>query len=348
LNGNHFTITLKCVDAPPQVYEEALKKISSHGFINYFGTQRFGTGFIPTHIVGRAILQSKWTEVIDLILQPRPGEKEQATRARMLWKETQDPKKTLFALPSFLVIERTLLKAIQNGDTGLNAFCSIPVNMRLLYLHAYQSYIWNCVTSKRVEYGLSPIIGDIVSVGDTFIHVNETNLSTFTIHDVVLPFPGHNIIYPKNSIFDYYKELMGADGLDPMGMKRNISLFSLPGSYRKVLTRCVSFQYSVHHYDEYTTQFRCSDLDKLLGKEMPEPQGPMTAIVLEMVLESGSYATMLIREFTKTATDITTQRELHQKIETETLAEEMEVDPQNEEMAAQFFTAGSEEAQTDS
>lgn len=35
--------------------------------------------------------------------------------------------------------------------------------MRLLYIHAYQSMVWNLMTSKRIkEFGLKPIVGDIV------------------------------------------------------------------------------------------------------------------------------------------------------------------------------------------
>lgn len=43
--------------------------------------------------------------------------------------------------------------------------------MRLLYIHAFQAFIWNSIISRRVkEFGLKPIVGDLVLCND-----EETN-----------------------------------------------------------------------------------------------------------------------------------------------------------------------------
>ncbi len=87
--------------------------------------------------------------------------------------------------------------------------------MRLMYLHAYQSFIWNSVVSKRIElFGLQPCIGDLVQArksrqqkvtdkkeaneNDSVSYVTEENIHSFSIEDVVLPLPGHSVLYPKN------------------------------------------------------------------------------------------------------------------------------------------------------
>lgn len=52
LKGNHFTIVLRYVDADEQTITDACENVKKFGFINYYGTQRFGTGAISTHSVG--------------------------------------------------------------------------------------------------------------------------------------------------------------------------------------------------------------------------------------------------------------------------------------------------------
>lgn len=52
------------VDAEDDVIEKAVMSLKENGFLNYFGTQRFGTSVVaPTHMIGKAIMQSDWKQV---------------------------------------------------------------------------------------------------------------------------------------------------------------------------------------------------------------------------------------------------------------------------------------------
>jgi tRNA pseudouridine13 synthase len=117
--------------------------------------------------------------------------------------------------------------------------------MRLSYIHAYQSFIWNSIVSKRIaEFGVKPILGDLVharSVDElqemgnddsnssnqsecsnpTIVSIDKNNILNYTIADVVLPLPGYDVTYPDNEVADWYKDLLLADGLSEVDFERS-------------------------------------------------------------------------------------------------------------------------------
>lgn len=150
------------------------------------GMQRFGTASVPTHAVGLALLRSEWKRAVELILRPRPGEDPSVEAARRAWSDDRDLNRAIALMPRRAVAERALLEAFQVMksdrnllgalsmvpigalDSGYNAHLplKIPRNLRTMYVHAYQSYVWNAIVSVRLKrYGLdAPIVGDLVYV----------------------------------------------------------------------------------------------------------------------------------------------------------------------------------------
>jgi tRNA pseudouridine13 synthase len=74
LQGNHFVVTLRRVQADAATIDRAVACVRESGFINYFGLQRFGTGAVPTHAIGRAMLRGEYRAAVGLIMHPRQGE----------------------------------------------------------------------------------------------------------------------------------------------------------------------------------------------------------------------------------------------------------------------------------
>ncbi|CAG8485378.1 10183_t:CDS:10 [Acaulospora morrowiae] len=336
LNGNHFVITLRDVKADSEdIITRAMNALKDNGFINYFGMQRFGTTSIMTHEIGRALLQNNWEEAVDLILKPRPGDRSDYQKARQIWAESRDAKKTLELFSKKCIAECHILssfvKAGNNKDCA-GAFNTIPRNLRLMYVHAYQSYVWNKMVSERIRiFGCDvPVVGDLIVLdGDDSIDtedsisdlasgessttgsgnkkdikvkvLTEEDLPNYTIYDVVLPLPGHSVIYPDNIIFQKYKELMWKDRLDPREMKRNVKDLSLTGSYRKIIGKPKDVFWKTFRYNDPKIPLALNDLEVLQGKSEPEsiPDGAYLALRVHISLSTSQYATMALRELLK-------------------------------------------------
>mmetsp|Transcript_15131 Transcript_15131/g.52582 ORF Transcript_15131/g.52582 Transcript_15131/m.52582 type:complete len:378 (-) Transcript_15131:117-1250(-) len=71
-------------------------------------------------------------------------------------------------LPDYMRIERDLLVGfLKHPSDSFGAYNNIPVRTRNLYIHAYQSFLWNrMVTERLTRLGASPVVGDLVIVGD--------------------------------------------------------------------------------------------------------------------------------------------------------------------------------------
>ncbi|XP_074572969.1 multisubstrate pseudouridine synthase 7 [Curcuma longa] len=166
LTGNHFTITLRGISADSEdIIKNATDSLRRNGFINYYGLQRFGSGSVPTHLVGAALLKGEWKTAASLILDPREGERPIVREARQYYKEHGDVDLTLKKLPRYLVAERSILQCLKKFPGNyLQALKTIPRTLRMMYVHSYQSYLWNHAASMRVQkYGISQVVlGDLV------------------------------------------------------------------------------------------------------------------------------------------------------------------------------------------
>mmetsp|Transcript_18363 Transcript_18363/g.39878 ORF Transcript_18363/g.39878 Transcript_18363/m.39878 type:complete len:282 (+) Transcript_18363:182-1027(+) len=210
-----------------------------------------------------------------------------------------------------------------NSD-HFNALSSIDRGTRLMYVHSYQSYVWNHMTSLRLErYSTqSAVEGDLVlsspsadapaddqDVADVradakvrVVSAEEAAAKTISIFDVVLPLVGTNVQYPTNTIGEEYGAFVKQHGLDLANLKRKNKDYSLPGGYRHIVSRPTDVSWSSRTYKSDYDDIQTSPLEKLRRKvedRVPQRDDPHRAIILGFNLAPSQYATMCIRELLK-------------------------------------------------
>ncbi|KAK4143626.1 pseudouridine synthase [Dichotomopilus funicola] len=330
LSGDNCSLVQR-MNMIQQAVECGLAYLKHNGYINYYGLQRFGTYTIGTHLLGMKILQGEYESFIDDILhvddellndvltsrssppsyangnvgREAQNNRDDHDRARAitLWNTTKKADKALEFLPKRFSTELSIIRHLgKNQKDFTGALLSITRGMRMMYIHAYQSYVWNFVATRRwSKYGAKVIEGDLVLVPgtrprdlivedevssyddnegvntyDQAYALTEEDVASgkYTIFDVVLPTPGYDVVYPINDIGEYYVEFMAKPengGLDPFDMRRRQREFSLSGNYRPLIGRLIgSPQYAVRAYRDDTEQMYPTDYDYALQKKEDE------------------------------------------------------------------------------
>ena len=328
LSGNQFGIILRdiepCSSQDLTDLQQRVEAVKQDGFLNFYGKQRFGSHSISTDEIGCKILKGDWEGAVSLIMTPHDTDRQEFRFAKDLYAEGKI-EEALRAIPRFSTCEKAILeffKVEKNRTDFLGALSCLPRNMRLMYVRAYQSRIWNEMVCKRIEMGRDVMEGDLVSFSDCSVDVEDEDVGKETsrrdqqvvvvtkelleawkseekvvgLEHVVLPLPGYEITYPPNLV-THYEELMRIDTIDPHDMKRSQKEFSLGGAYRHIITK-------VNEIDMKILKDVGKDFLDMNGviegtEEVPienVAQGDNFAVYLQFKLGTSSYATMFLRE----------------------------------------------------
>ncbi|EGD73637.1 hypothetical protein PTSG_12299 [Salpingoeca rosetta] len=323
--GNRFEIVLRNCTGTDEQITQALTSLGTNGFINYFGMQRFGVCAVPTHAVGLAMLKRNFKQAIHLLLPPNARLHDGSDRACEHYHRTGDAHRALVMMPRKCDVERTILQTLEKQPNGFaTALQTLPRLHRTLYMHAYQSMVWNRVVSLRLRtFGRKVLVGDLVYNKDVKFNIRAADqrkkhavtvtaetLHKYTIHDVLMPIPGQDVPYPNNEVRDMYASVLAEDGLDIDNLPHYILECVLNGDLRYMITLPGNVTWRTMRYDDVTVPLLQSPIDRLQaaaeGKTLPDPNvptGQYRALILGFTLDVSCYATMAIREVLKTPTD---------------------------------------------
>ena len=185
LVGNKFTIKISDVVTNRKDLETLIDELKE-GFPNYFGIQRFGAIRPITHTVGEKIVKGDyegavWSYLFD------GDEKFSGFEARKNLKETRDLDSALENYPRSMLFERQMIGYLtRKKEDYIGALKQLPENLSKMFVHAYQSAIFNRTIDMRINSGKSihiPLLGDNVIPADSYsgpdqrriIEVNEYN-----------------------------------------------------------------------------------------------------------------------------------------------------------------------------
>ncbi|HZY71117.1 MAG TPA: tRNA pseudouridine(13) synthase TruD [Thermoplasmata archaeon] len=294
--GNSFRIRLvgTSIDAERAgttlaATREALRE--TLGIPNLFGPQRFGEVRPVTHLVGRELVRGDAASAVEIYLADRvPGGEGPGDEARRSYAEHHDPARALREFPEPYRFERTLLERLARGRSPEQALMALPADLRRLFVHAYQSYLFNRIVSGRVASGVAltaPQLGDrvvrlgtdgtparlppIIATSDNEREVRETVVRGRGV--VAGPLVGYGTPPIEGRTGETLDALLEADGVH----RESFGLTSMPsegseGTWRPFVVP-------------------------------PPPIGISPAgegdLVVRFALPKGSYATVLTREFLK-------------------------------------------------
>uniref|UniRef100_A0A0D3G9L2 TRUD domain-containing protein n=1 Tax=Oryza barthii TaxID=65489 RepID=A0A0D3G9L2_9ORYZ len=343
LMGNRFTITLRGVVAESEdIIKASVEGLGKNGFINYYGLQRFGSGSVPTHLVGAALLRGEWRSSRDDIREMREH-----------YKEHGDIDMALRNFPRHLVAEKAILQCLKKCPgtfivTKVTSGTMLPVpELKNMAVEGDLVYSKEAPPGEATSVDTSEPCDDQINSSDIdlcsetlpeetiqsvkIVDSEDLLKGVYSFEDVVLPLPGSQALFPGNGIADIYHELAKKDGIslteNAHGVKELMTYTDDTASLAETDLDVLSRNKPTKAKEVNETissaisnaQSHDSKVAGPLDSSMPGSETGLVeeksvgssdmlarklAIKLAFTLPASSYATMAIRELLKTSTSL--------------------------------------------
>jgi tRNA pseudouridine13 synthase len=170
LIGNSFSVRVTDLGESADIREasDAVRRAIDGvgGFPNFFGIQRFGSVRPITHLIGKDLVAGDFEGAVMRYVANPMGNGAEGEEARRTLQDTRDFGRAMAELPSKFTFERTMVAhLVERPEDYLGALRRLPRNLLMMFVHAYQSYMFNRILSERMRRGLplhEPVEGDFV------------------------------------------------------------------------------------------------------------------------------------------------------------------------------------------
>ena len=302
-DGNAFRVTIRCIEHDVEetqaLVERCLGQLETlGGFPNYFGVQRFGVLRPVSHRVGKLLLRGQLKDaILEYVANPFEGEEEDAFAARQTLASSGDYKQAFQNYPKKLVLEKAVLNHLAGyPDDHEGALRQLPKNLLLLFMHAYQSWLFNRVLSARLEAGLplgDVVVGDLAAPVEPVVETETANAFPVTDANVEKvrrlvakrraaatgPLMGHRITFADGPMGKFERAVLAEEEVTP----RDFLLDRMPELSSKGLRRILVAPVRNMSFD--------------VAKDEMTPGS--SKVTLSFTLSRGCYATCLARELMK-------------------------------------------------
>ncbi len=171
LIGNSFEIRVKDCTMDPSLIKGIVEAdvetiMKTKGFPNYFGVQRFGSVRPVTHLVGERLVRGDIEGAVRTYIGfTTPEEEPSLSELRTSLKDTDDWSYAASVMPESMSFEKVMAQTLAGGEDWKGAISALPSNLQMMFVHAYQSYLFNEMLSERMARDLplnTPVEGDVI------------------------------------------------------------------------------------------------------------------------------------------------------------------------------------------
>ncbi len=252
LKGNYFEIRVRNIEHFTE-FQKLRLSLNKVWIPNYFDDQRFSKYNVQ---IGRAIVKSDFQKAIELILSYSFGE--DAKRLFGYWND--------FDLDKADKLSKIVLKhLLKQPKDFVGAIRALPSNIALLFIHAYQSYLFN----KTLDLFIDAYFKDKFKIKIMDEHYNASTEHIKFLEKVKLPLPGFATDITKYQYYDVGSIFMQVMANEDLKFR----------------------DFVIHSYPLLTTTGSDRDAFILVDLKVEGIKEP----VFKFQLPSGSYATMVIK-----------------------------------------------------
>jgi tRNA pseudouridine13 synthase len=286
-SANNFTIVLRDLSKnDTEKIQSRLKEINQYGVPNYFDEQRFGSVRGGNEFPAKQLIKRDYEGALKTALTATSKEDRGIVRQtrHTIAENWGDWKKCLELMPSRSPERPIVNFLIMRPFYFRQAFEMINPNLILLFLHSYQSFIWNQGLSQLLRKYLDAtkntsknIIKMPYLLGEFIFYQLLENSVLKALKELSIPFMTHKTVFSDETMSAIFPEILKEEGI----AQNNFRIHGMEKTYfRRGERKAIIFP--------ETLSIKGIENDELAKSKRLK-------VTMELQLPRGAYATIIVK-----------------------------------------------------